>query len=70
MDGLRSLEGGYKSHICGIGRLRVESRSGAGSAAVRAQCALAEIGRGPSCSPLHLYARTPDARELRHIALG
>ena len=42
---------------------------GAGSVVVRAQLALAVSGRGQSCSKPHVLTRTPDARELRHIAL-
>ena len=43
---------------------------GAGGVVVRAQLALAVIGRGQSCSTPNVLARAPDARELRHIALG
>ncbi len=42
----------------------------AGSVVVRVQWALAVIGRGQSCSFMHVLARAPDARELRHIAVG
>ena len=43
---------------------------GAGSVAVRARLALAEIGRGQCCYTPHVLARAPDARGFWHIALG